>query len=120
MMMKQFLTKNKNRNEGQNEMMKDNKLKGKIRLYGTLLSVFLITLPLPVFADEVTDAIDNLAGFIWGISKAIGVILIGYGIIQIGLAFKAHDPSQKSQAVFTILGGLIVFFAESILGIITP
>lgn len=115
MMKKQSLTMKKKVNKGDVDINKENKLKKKIRMYCTLLSVFLITLPLPVFADDVSDTIDKLADFIWGVSKSIGVILVGYGVIQIGLAFKSHDPSQKSQAVFTILGGLIVFFAETIL-----
>jgi hypothetical protein len=39
--------------------------------------------------------------------------------MQFGLSFKSQDPSQRSNGVFQVIGGLIVFFAKEILNLIT-
>ena len=47
------------------------------------------------------------------------VILLGFGILQVGLSLKSHDPSQRSQGFLTLAGGLVVTFAKEILDLIT-
>lgn len=41
--------------------------------------------------------INNLSDFIFGVIRAVGLILLGWGIVQIGLSFQSHDPSQRSN-----------------------
>ena len=50
-------------------------------------SVFAETDPLAV--------VNNLSDFIFSLIRAIGLILLGFGILQIGLALKSHDASQR-------------------------
>lgn len=81
--------------------------------------VFLLTLP--VFADE-TDPIkvvDNLSGFLFGLIRAVGMIILGFAIVQIGLSLKSHDPSQRANGFLTLAGGLIITFSKEILTLIT-
>lgn len=81
--------------------------------------VFLLTLP--VFADE-TDSIkvvDNLSGFLFGLIRAVGMIILGFAIVQIGLSLKSHDPSQRANGFLTLAGGLIITFSKEILTLIT-
>ena len=81
--------------------------------------VFLMTLP--VFADE-TDPIkvvDNLSGFLFGLIRAVGMIILGFAIVQIGLSLKSHDPSQRANGFLTLAGGLIITFSKEILALIT-
>lgn len=73
-----------------------------------------------VFAtDDPLTVINNLSTFIFGIIRAIGMILLGWGIVQIGLALKSHDPSQRANGFLTLAGGVIITFAKEILDLIT-
>ena len=50
--------------------------------------------------------------------RAIGLILLGWGIVQVGLSLQSHDPSQRSQGFLTLAGGLVITFAKEILDLI--
>ena len=73
----------------------------------------------PVFAagDPLTS-INNLSDFVFSAIKAIGAILLGFGIVQIGLALKSHDAGQRAQGFMTFFGGVIIYFAKDILDMI--
>lgn len=62
--------------------------------------------------------INNLSEFIFGLIRAIGMILLGFGIVQIGLSLKSHDPSQRANGFLTLAGGAIITFAKEILNLI--
>ena len=47
------------------------------------------------------------------------MILLGWGIVQVGLALKSHDPSQRANGFLTVAGGIIITFAKEILNMIT-
>ena len=63
--------------------------------------------------------INNLSDFIFGLIRAIGLILLGFGIVQVGLSLKSHDPSQRANGFLTLAGGVIITFAKEILTLIT-
>ena len=63
--------------------------------------------------------INNLSTFIFGLIRAIGMILLGFGIVQVGLSLKSHDPSQRANGFLTLAGGVIITFAKEILNLIT-
>ena len=46
------------------------------------------------------------------------VVLLGFGIVQIGLALKGHDASQRAQGFMTFFGGVVIYFAKDILDMI--
>ena len=50
--------------------------------------------------------------------SAIGMILLGFGIVQVGLSLKSHDPSQRANGFLTVAGGIIITFAKEILNMI--
>ena len=50
--------------------------------------------------------------------KAIGAILLGFGIVQIGLTLKSHDAGQRAQGFMTFFGGVVIYFAKDILDMI--
>lgn len=70
-------------------------------------------------ADDPLTVINNLSTFIFGLIKAIGFILLGWGIVQVGLSLKSHDPSQRANGFLTLAGGVIIAFAKEILDLIT-
>ena len=73
----------------------------------------------PAFAaGEDPLTINNLSTFVFSAIKAIGVILLGWGVVQIGLSLQSHDPSQRSTGFLTFFGGLVIAFAKEILDLI--
>ena len=101
-------------------------MRGKVRrgfaFYASLVLVFTLMLSLPVTvyaADDPIAVVNNLSEFIFGLIRAIGMILLGFGIVQIGLSLKSHDPSQRANGFLTLAGGVIITFAKEILTLIT-
>ena len=71
-----------------------------------------------VFADDPLTAITGLSDFIFSAIKAIGMILLGFGIVQIGLSLKSHDAQQRANGFLTFFGGIVIAFAKDILDLI--
>ena len=63
--------------------------------------------------------VSNLSDFIFGLIRAIGLILLGFGIVQVGMSLKSHDPSQRANGFLTLCGGIIITFTKEILTLIT-
>lgn len=73
-----------------------------------------------VFAtDDPLIIINNLSDFIFGLIRAVGMIILGFGVVQIGMSLKSHDPSQRANGFMTLAGGVVITFAKEILNIIT-
>ena len=70
-------------------------------------------------ADDPLAVVNNMSTFIFGLIRAIGLILLGFGIVQVGLSLKSHDPSQRANGFMTLAGGIIITFAKEILDLIT-
>ena len=62
--------------------------------------------------------VNNLSSFMFGLIRAIGMILLGFGVVQIGLSLKSHDPSQRANSFMTLAGGVVITFAKEILDLI--
>jgi hypothetical protein len=99
-----------------------NKTKKGFRAYATLIVAitFLASFTTTAFAsNDPIAVVNNLSNFIFGLIRAIGLILLGFGIVQIGLSLKSHDPSQRANGFLTLAGGVIITFAREILTLIT-
>jgi len=84
------------------------------------LMLALAFFPLSAYAvNDPLTVINNLSDFIFGLIRAIGMILLGFGIVQIGLSLKSHDPSQRANGFLTLAGGVIITFTKEILNLIT-
>ena len=70
-------------------------------------------------AGDPIQVIENLSDFIFSVIRAVGLILLGWGVVQVGLSFQSHDPSQRSNGFMTLAGGAIVTFSREILSMIT-
>ena len=46
------------------------------------------------------------------------MILLGFGIVQIGLSLKSHDAQQRANGFLTFFGGIVIAFAKDILDMI--
>ncbi|AFV01079.1 MULTISPECIES: TrbC/VirB2 family protein [unclassified Dehalobacter] len=100
-------------------MKMSRKIKMTIAVYCTLV-LMLSFLAAPAYAaGDPLQVVNNLSDFIFGLIRAIGMILLGFGIVQIGLSLKSHDPSQRANGFLTLAGGVIITFAKEILTLIT-
>lgn len=82
-----------------------------------LTMILSFAMPVSAAGDPLT-VINNLSTFIFGVIRAVGMILIGWGIVQVGLSFQTHDPSQRSNGFLTLAGGIVITFAKEILDLI--
>ena len=97
------------------------KVKKGLRAYCTMVIVGAIALGMKTTAyaaNAQLTVVNNLSDFIFGLIRAIGMILLGFGIVQVGLSLKSHDPSQRANGFLTLAGGIIITFAKEILDLI--
>lgn len=101
------------------------KIPGKVRkgfrfyVAAVLALTFIACFSLTAFAaDDPIAVVNNLSDFIFGLIRAVGLILLGWGIVQVGLSFQSHDPSQRSNGFLTLAGGIVITFAKEILNLI--
>lgn len=87
------------------------------RIFATL-TLTCAALTISAFASDPITVISNLSSFIFGLIKAVGIILVGWGVVQVGLSIQSHDASQRSQGFLTLAGGIVIFFAQEILELI--
>ena len=88
-------------------MKKEMNLKRKRRFFAALiLCLTLCTVP-ALAADDPLTIVNNLSDFIFSCIKAVGVIILGWGIVQVGMSVQSHDASQRSQGFLCLLGGLL-------------
>ena len=70
-------------------------------------------------ASDPIAVVNTLSNFIFGLIRAVGMIMLGFGIVQVGLSLKSHDPSQRANGFLTLAGGVVITFAKEILTLIT-
>lgn len=95
------------------------KVKRGFIVYCTLVLMLSLFATPAYAANDPLQVVNNLSDFIFGLIRAIGMILLGFGIVQIGLSLKSHDPSQRANGFLTLAGGVIITFAKEILNLIT-
>lgn len=110
-------------NKKNNKLPMPGKVKKGFRFYVVMVLALTLVLGMSVTAFAATDdpltVVNNLSDFIFGLIRAVGLILLGWGIVQVGLSLQSHDPSQRSNGFLTLAGGIIITFAKEILTLIT-
>ena len=110
------------KNQRPNKLPVTGSVKKGFRIYTTIVLAITLLLSFSMTAlaaDDPLTVVNNLSDFIFGLIRAIGLILLGFGIVQIGLSLKSHDPSQRANGFLTLAGGVIITFAKEILTLIT-
>jgi uncharacterized protein YqhQ len=102
------------------EKKKMNKhLKRVLIIVGYALALNIVKI-IPVFAaDDPLAVVNNLSNFIFGLIRAVGMIILGFGVVQLGMSLKSHDPTQRANGIMTLAGGIVITFAKEILNLIT-
>lgn len=88
-------------------------------LFACLVAALSLTVMPAMAADDPLAVVNNLSDFIFSLIRAIGLILLGFGVLQLGLSLKSHDPSQRANGMLTIAGGIVITFTKEILTLIT-
>ena len=118
--MKQFINGTDPRHTLTREQHRHNRRARRL-YFSTVLAVALCAaLAVPAFAagSDPLSIVNNLSDFIFSIIKALGVIILGWGIVQVGMSIQSHDASQRTQGFLCLFGGLMIAFAKEILGTI--
>ena len=107
-----------------NHPINPGKVKRGFRFYCAIVLVIAMmsVMAVTAFATDESDPIgvvNNLSDFIFGLIRAVGIILLGFGVLQLGLSLKSHDPSQRANGMMTIAGGIVIVFTKEILTLIT-
>lgn len=92
----------------------------KFKCFSLVIMIVMLMCSVEVVyaADDPLSVINNLSNFIFGLIRAVGMIILGFSIVQIGLSIKSHDPSQRANGFLTLAGGVVITFAKEILNII--
>jgi len=97
-------------------------VKKGLRVYSVIVIAAALLMNVGGAAFAISDpvqVVNNLSDFIFGLIRAIGLILLGFGIVQVGLSLKSHDPSQRANGFLTLAGGIVIAMAKEILTLIT-
>lgn len=108
--------------KNKNKLKMNDKGRKLFKIYILVICICSITVgtsEIVLAADNPMTVVNNLSDFIFGLIRAIGMILLGFGIVQVGLSLKSHDPSQRANGFLTVAGGIIITFAKEILNMIT-
>lgn len=81
----------------------------------TLMIVFILSFQTVCFAGvdvqqgmDPLEAMGNLALYIMNIVMIVGVIALIWGGVQLALALKSQDASQRTNAILFLAGGAIM------------
>ena len=110
------------RNNRSEQLPMSDRVKKGFRYYCAIVAVIaLCTLSVGALAatEDPLTAVNNLSDFIFGLIRAVGIILLAWGVVQVGLSLQSHDPSQRSNGFLTLAGGIVIVFAKEILNLIT-
>ena len=104
-----------------NEKRLERRARRAYTLVASLVAVLtLITMPaVAASGDDPLTVVNNVSDFVFSLIRAIGLILLGFGVLQLGLSLKSHDPSQRANGMLTIAGGIVITFTKEILTLIT-
>lgn len=113
---------NKNKKTISHDPKLERRAKRGFRFYTAAVLSMTLVLGTALTAHAASDpltVVNNLSDFIFGLIRAVGLILLGWGIVQVGLSLQSHDPSQRSNGFLTLAGGIVITFAKEILTLIT-
>lgn len=64
---------------------------------------------------EVTDGIETLKKLVLSCVQGVGVILLAWGLLDLGTNYSAHDTTQQMMGVKKTVGGIIVIAVPGII-----
>ena len=114
-----FFNKKNTQNKETTKLPMGKKSKKALAAYAAVVLCLTCFTTTAFAANDPLTVVNNLSDFIFGLIRAVGLILLGWGIVQVGLSLQSHDPSQRSNGFLTLAGGIVITFAKEILTLIT-
>lgn len=98
-------------------MKKSNNRKTLLKALCAVVIMLILFTANTVFAagEDPVEIATNFTNFLFVIVRIIGVAILVFGFVQLGMSFKSHDPSQRGNAMLSIAGGIIIVLAKEIL-----
>ncbi len=99
----------------------DKNIKRKVQTFMLIITAicFLFQITTPVYADDdPLSVINNFSDFVFSVTRAIGTIFLTFGVVQFGMSYQSHDPSQRTTGIFSVVAGIIIAFAKQIINFI--
>ena len=87
-------------------------------LYAAIVVALIVGACHAYAAGDPISAVTKLSEFTFSLIRAIGLIVLGLGSMQVGLSLKSHDPSQRANGFLTVAGGIVITFTKEILNMI--
>ena len=87
-------------------------------VWAVLVLMVCVFTPSALAADDPLGIVNNLSDFIFSCIKAIGIIILGWGVVQVGMSVQSHDASQRTQGFLCLFGGLLIALCKEILAAI--
>ncbi len=109
----------KNEKKATQKLPMGRKARKVFAVYAALVLCMVFGTTTAFAASDPIAVVNNLSNFIFGLIRAVGMIMLGFGIVQVGLSLKSHDPSQRANGFLTLAGGVVITFAKEILTLIT-
>ena len=100
------LIKKENKKKETRSLPMNKKSRSAFAVYAALVFMLCCCTTTAFAASDPLTVINNLSDFIFGLIRAVGMILLGFGVVQIGLSLKSHDPSQRANGFLTLAGGV--------------
>ena len=90
------------------------------RKAGILLFLFLLSIPINVFAtSEVVSRINSLQSLVMGITTVAGAIVLAWGVFDFAAGYQAHDTSQQTQSLKKVVAGILMLLAQSVVDMLS-
>ena len=93
--------------------------KKALAIYSALVLILCCSTTTAFATNDPLTVVNNLSDFIFGLIRAVGMILLGFGVVQIGLFLKSHDPSLRANGFLPLPRGVAIPLAQYILTLIT-
>ena len=112
----------KNENKKTTKLPMTGKVKKGFRYYcmAVMAMTFVLGTSVTAFAaNDPIQVVNNLYDFIFCLLCAVGMIMLGFGMVQFRLSVNCHVPSLRGIGFLTLAGGVVITFAKEILTLIT-
>ena len=112
------LIKKENKKKETRSLPMGRKGRSAFAVYAALMLMLCCCTTTAFAASDPLTVINNLSDFIFSIIKALGIIILGWGVVQVGMSIQSHDASQRTQGFLCLFGGLLIAFAKESLTVI--
>ncbi len=93
-------------------------MKNKKNIFAVAILAAFLLFPTIAYADGPLESVNKLTDIVFQIVRAVGFIALMLGVVQIGMSFKSHDPSQRVSGFLGLAGGILIFFVKELLNLL--